>query len=186
MKQIDLLLKTSAEIDSGKRFTREECSEIVHTFLNNMNESRVVSGKNRDVFPKFFIPNSEGKKKMKHIIGASPNSVALAENSYELEIMRILGILGRPSGFIDDMLKMTRDRIKNTCFGNFCYKGECFETSVVVLRFYNTVYPCENEIRREFVKGILEHFDDRRRPRNFQKYCRKVFSELPCEVRRTN
>lgn len=184
MKQIDLLLKTSAEINNGKRFTKQEKSEIVHSFLNNMNEYRVMSTDSPEYFPKFFIPNPEGKKKIKRIIGATPHSLSLATNSYELEIMRVLAALGRSSNFIEDMLKTTSDRIKKTCFGQFCYKGECFETSVTALRFYDSVYPYEKELRKTFVNGILEHYDDRKRARNFDKYCRKVLSELPCEVRR--
>lgn len=186
MKQIDLLLKTTWDIESGIRYTPLQASEIVHGFINNMNEERVVSSLHRELYPTFFIPNADAKKRIKEIIGITPRTLILSTNAYELEIMRILARLGRQSGFVNEMLCTTRDRLKKSCFGNFCYKGECFETSAVALRFYSTAFPDEKELIFKLICGLNEHFDDRKRTRKFQQYYRKVLSETPVEIAKTN
>ena len=78
-------------------------------------------------------------------------------NNYcELELLRIaflLDVLEENKKWIYDS---TKQRIQSNCFGRFCSKGECFETSIAVLRFVATVFPNETEWIAMYLKNITE------------------------------
>lgn len=46
---------------------------------------------------------------------------------------------------VRDMVNATLQRLKGTCFGNSCTKGECFATGISVLRFLAEVCPEDRE-----------------------------------------
>lgn len=46
---------------------------------------------------------------------------------------------------VQEMITNTLQRVKNTCYGNNCPKGECVAAGKEVLRFLQTVCPEEKD-----------------------------------------
>ena len=77
------------------------------------------------------------------------------------------------------MVGATLERLRTTCFGAFCEVGECFETSVISLRFVGTVTPHETEWVRTLVEGYKNHLNDKKRHSGIVFYYFLCLSELP-------
>jgi len=88
--------------------------------------------------------------------GYKPKTMLFYNNYCELELLRIaylLNVLDEEKKWIYDS---TKQRIQSNCFGRFCPTGECFETSIAVLRFVATVFPNETEWIEMYMKNITE------------------------------
>jgi len=98
------------------------------------------------MYPYYLLPTDEESclehsKKLRLITGELPKTYLLSHNAYELELLRILALWHSDNADIKEILKVTGQRLENTCFGHFCSKGECFGSSLVALRFWNTYAP---------------------------------------------
>jgi hypothetical protein len=80
------------------------------------------------------------------------------------------------------MLERTKKRLLTTCFGKFCETGECFEASLVTLRFIATTFPEEDIWMKQLLKGMKEHMNDRKRHSGVQFYYWLTLSELPLAI----
>ena len=99
--------------------------------------------------------NNNGKKLIT-INGVMPKTQIFSANHYELEILRLLALWRVGDDVVDNMLQKTRERLANTCFGKFCAAGECFEASIITLRFLSAAFPHEEKWMQKLVEGIRD------------------------------
>lgn len=112
--------------------------------------------------------------------GFRPTTKILYQNYSELELLRILSLIKPGATQFALLYETTKERIRTTCFGNFCGTGECFEISVIALRFIATVFPEEklwiDRYVSQIARTILEE-DRRISKRTLLMFC-QVLSEL--------
>lgn len=89
----------------------------------------------------------------KTALGYRPKTKTLYSNYIELELLRILHKLDPTVS--RGLYVLVKKRIQTTCFGRFCETGECFEISVMVLRFLAEVFPGETTWINMYIKKIL-------------------------------
>jgi len=170
MNPYELLCKTNWELIKGRSFSDEEKSEIVSRLLSTASSKGEVERFHRGVrapddgrimYPLYFIPPYNGGKKLITINGVMPKTHIFSANHYELEILRLLAFWRSDGETISNMLMRTKERLATTCFGKFCAKGECFETSIVALRFLATAFPNEVEWVSMLVENIRDEIDNK-------------------------
>ncbi len=110
------------------------------------------------MYPVFFIPPN-GKKKHRLVQGFLPKTNILAANYYELESLRIMTKFAPNNPQVKQMIEDTAQRLKNTCFGNFCMQGECLATGISVLRFLVAARPNDKEWISKLLTPLGELFD---------------------------
>ena len=156
--------------------TRDECERFWHgvRFPGN----RDAAG--RRMYPEFFIPPYHDGKKYKSILGQTPATHIFSANLYELEIIRLLALFAHSDPTVDAIITSTLARLKTTCFG---YEddgiGECFDTSLVVLRFLAAAAPDETDWMQSRMDNYHRHFSEKRRPWQTEWYFRLCLCELP-------
>lgn len=112
--------------------------------------------------------------------GYKVKTQSLYGNYAELELLRILYTLKPEAPMLGEMLMATKERLAETCFGQFCGKGECFEVSIITLRFMATVFPEESLWVDSLINGIATTIRDRKRKiskRSILMFC-QVISEM--------
>ena len=146
-------------------------------YPNNIDKS------GRRMYPIFFIPPYNHGKKLKTILNQTPKTQILSANMYELEILRLLYALEPQNEEINNMVAATLDRLKTTCFG---YQddgmGECFDASLVVLRFLTTTAAQEVAWIKSRIDNYNRHASDKKRPWFSLWYYWLCLSELPFEI----
>lgn len=103
------------------------------------------------------------------LLGMKAKTKLFESNFYALETVRILVLNGRKErmqAIIEPMLEHLRQK----CYGSFCPTGECFETSVCVLRFLRAVCPWETEWIKQLEAGIRVHRGDKTRTKAVERY----------------
>lgn len=108
-------------------------------------------------------------KKGYPLLGMRAKTKLFESNFYLLEAVRILALNGRMNRMqiiIDKII----EGLHSKCFGRFCAAGECYETSVCVLRFLRAVSPAETEWISKMEEGIIQHRNDRVRTKAVQMY----------------
>jgi hypothetical protein len=157
-----LLFRTSEKIIRGDEFSPEEKKNITDRFLNNISSNNIIERFNKSVkspddgrvmYPLFFIPPYSPYKRIT-VTGAMPKTHIFSTNAYELEILRILFMWRPDDGKVKDMLVKTKERLKTTCFGQFCGTGECYEASIAALRFLALVFPEEQQWINKLFDGV--------------------------------
>lgn len=102
---------------------------------------------------------------------------------YELEILRLLYLLAPTNTDISKMVQETLARLKTTCFGNEDDgTGECFDTSLVVLRFLGTVAPNEITWIQNRIENYNQHVSEKKRPWYAMWYYWLCLSEMPIRI----
>lgn len=162
-----ILCKTNHQLIKGKVFSDDEKKYITDILLNNVSSKTAIERFNKGVkapqdgrimYPLFYIPPYNPKKFIT-ITGVMPNTHIFSTNHYELEILRILALWRLNDERVHNMLIKTKERLKTTCFGNFCNAGECFEASITTLRFLTAAFPNEDEWINVLTKKISEKID---------------------------
>lgn len=111
-----------------------------------------VNSLNSDMYPDFYIPPYKDKKKLRLIQGYLPKTNILYANHFELEILRLLALFARTNYDVNKMVNQCILRLRRTCFGNSCVKGECLATGISVLRFLDsTKTECDDWIDKILV-----------------------------------
>lgn len=196
MTAYELMLKTNHYLIKGgtlnesqkQNIARQFLSDIssqntVNRFHNSVNSPKVENGDSRLMYPLFFIPPYNNGKKFKTILGQMPKTQILSANMYELEIIRLLNILSPENEIVSDMTLRTLARLKTTCFGNRDDGlGECFDASLVVLRFLAVVTPAEIEWINSRIVNYNNHVDEKKRPWFAKWYFWLCLSELPFPI----
>jgi hypothetical protein len=191
MTTYDLMIKTNDYLlgggclsDGQKRkivdqYMESICDpEKVSRFHRSVNAPSASNGDSRQMYPVYYIPPFNNGYKLKTVTNVIPKTHILAANSYELEIIRQLYLLADHDPKVDEMVKRTVQRLRNTCFGNFCAVGECFETSIIALRFIITVAPDEKEWIQKLIDDINDHMDEKKRHNGTKQYYEICLDEL--------
>ncbi|MGB4659417.1 MAG: hypothetical protein WBI07_09570 [Mobilitalea sp.] len=193
MEAMDIISKTHEALMKGEVLSAERkkiiCRELLALAKNKMEKTHLYhedmtkeSATTFRMYARFYLPNLPKGVKYHTITGVIPDTNIFASNSYELEILRLLAFVNRKNAEVVKMLEATKQRLSTTCFGNFCDKGECFETSIVVLRFLATAFPEEKIWIQQLLDGIQSHFKDKRRRAGTYLYYWLILSELPLEL----
>ena len=186
MTNYERVIRTNELIIKGNKISENQMQDITDQFLSSDEyrdnaDLQLNNPKVDNQYPIFFIP-SGNVNQYKTITMVTPHTQILSYNAYELEILRILALFDRNNNRISNMLEVTKIRLQNTCYGNFCDKGECFDTSLVVLRFFGTVYQHDTEHIKQLMEGIKSHLFDKKRHSGIWFYYLLCLSELPLEL----
>ena len=166
----ELICHTNWELIKGRCFCDAEKDDIVGRLLaavsrqsevERFHKSRRMSDDGRLMYPWFYIPPHNNGKKLITINGVMPKTQIFSANHYELEILRLLALWRVGDDVVDNMLQKTRERLANTCFGKFCAAGECFEASIITLRFLSAAFPHEEKWMQKLVEGIRDEIGNK-------------------------
>ena len=178
-----LAVETDARLIKGEVISRQERENIVLVLLESARpfSSSGGSSQKRELAPVFYAPE-EGIK-IKSLLGQTPKTKILAGNMVELEILRLLCLLAPESSQVVLMRAETLRRLKNTCFG---YEddgvGECFDASLVALRFLCAAAPGDLDWIQSRVDNYNRHAEEKKRPWFPKWYFWLCLSEMPMEI----
>lgn len=151
----------------GETLSEAERQEAVRTLLDGAAcgedviryKKRMRVNPDKDnIYPHHYIPPCHGNRKLRLIQGYLPKTHILYANHYELEILRLLSRLVPEDEKVGDMIKDTLQRLRDTCFGNFCPEGECTAAGISVLRFLAAVCPEDREWIDRLVAALGDRF----------------------------
>jgi len=196
MTTYELIIKTNHYLIKGGTLTDNQKQNIVGRFMSNVSNKEAaecfykgvkfpdnIDSEGRRMYPIFFIPPYNDGKKYQTVMTVTPKTHILSANSYELEIIRLLYILAPENPTVRDIVSQTLERLKTTCFGNQDDGlGECFDTSLIVLRFLAATAPSETKWMKERINNFHKHFDKKHRHWGVKWYFWLCFSELPFEL----
>lgn len=192
----DLIIKTNHYLIKGNEITESQSRNIVSQFMSARSTSEQakrfyngvkfpnnIDADGRQMYPIFFLPPYNEGKKYRTVLNQTPKTHILSSNMYELEILRLLYFLAPNDLEVKSMVQKTLLRLKTTCYG--CMDdgvGECFDTSLVVLRFLATVAPYEKEWIQSRIDNYNRHYGDKKRPSYCVWYYWLCLSELPFDI----
>lgn len=202
MNAYDLMIKTNHYLIKGGTLSAPQKDKIVRGLLTARSGEREKQGFYKGVkyqnntdgegniigtYPAYFIPPFNGGKKPQTVIPMSPKTHILSSNSYELEILRLLSLFAPENPAVKEMVAGTVKRLRTACFARDCVVGECFHSSLIVLRFLASVLPRETEWLTALTGKIGSNIEDKLKGKNrihgnTQWYYWLCLSELPDEV----
>ncbi|MDD4495418.1 MAG: hypothetical protein PHV32_13935 [Eubacteriales bacterium] len=196
MTSHELMGKTNHYLIKGGSLTDTQKANIVNQLLAAQSTSEQAArfyhgvkfpgnfdGDGRRMYPQFYIPPYNDGKKLKTIYNQIPKTHIFSANMYELEILRLLCLLAPENAEVSDMVAQTLERLKTTCFGNADDGvGECFDTSLVVLRFLAVTAPEDDAWIRSRIDNYNTHAGDKKRVWCALWYFWLCLSELPLEI----
>ena len=194
------MTKTNHHLIRGGELTATHKTNIVRQLLAARSDERTkrsfyagvkypgntnANGEGR-MYPEFFIPPYNGGKKLQTVIPMSPATHILSANAYELEIIRLIFLLAPHDAVAGDMAEKMRQRLKTVCFANHCCQGECFHTTLPVLRFLAATSPDETAWMRGLVAKFGTHIEGKIKNKKCNGgallYYWLCLSELPFEI----
>jgi hypothetical protein len=188
----ELMFKVNYALLKGEEIKHEDREYIVKRFLDGIDNEETIkrfhrgvhasASENRNMYPTFYIPPYDQGRKYVTISTVTPHTHILSANAYELEILRLLAIFAGNNEDVKQMLEKTKRRLQTTCYGNFCETGECFETSIIVLRFIGTVFSEEIQWMQKMIDGINRHLFEKKRHSGVNFYYWLALSELPINI----
>lgn len=195
MTAYEMMIKTNHYLIKSGELTDKQQSYIVQNLLSAKSDKNKINSFKKGVkapeynndkrimYPLFYIPPYNDGKKLKTILNQTPKTQILSANMYELEILRLLYILAPQNEEIIDMVSETLKRLKTTCFG-YCDDGlgECFDASIVVLRFISTVSPDDKIWIKSRIDNYNNHVNEKKRPSFSRWYYWLCLSEMPLEI----
>lgn len=161
MEMYKTLMEINRKEMAGEEITDTEKEQAVNLFLNGVcGREEILKYKRRmrvnaetdTTYPNYYIPPYADGKKLRLVQGYLPKTYILYANHYELEIIRLLYMFAPENDTVKEMVQNTLQRLKNTCFGNSCTKGECLATGISVLRFLAKTKPYDVE----WIDRVLE------------------------------
>ena len=183
----ELMIKTNHHLIRGGELTNSQKTSIARQLLNakiDMGlDPLLYDGAINAHKPTFFVPPYNNGKKLKTVIPMGAQTAQVSDNSYELEIIRLLHKFTLPNDEITNMVKVTENRLKQLCFGyKDCFYAECFHAAIVVLRFVSSVMPADTHWINKQITGYNKHFNDRRWHSGVHKYYWLCLSDMPIEI----
>lgn len=197
MNTHELMIKTNHYLIKGGELTEPQKANIVRQFLEARSDERTKQsfykgvkytdnidseGNVTGTYPCYYIPPYNGNKKYQTVIPMAPKTHILSANSYELEIIRLLYMFAPEDSIVKDMVRGTLKRLKKACFANECFIGECFHSSLPVLRFLAAVKTDDTMWAKNLTAKIGTHIDDTKRHIGVTWYYWLCLSELPLET----
>ena len=194
----ELMIKTNHYLIKGGMLTDSQKVNIVRQLLAARSDDRIKKSfyknmnyqNNTDkdgnivgTYPAFYIPPYNDNKKLQTVIPMSPKTHILASNAYELDIIRLLYLFApKHPGIIDIVIK-TFKRLENSCPGGDCCQGECFHSSLPVLRFFAVAALHDTAWIKRLISKINNHIDDKQKCNGGTiGYYWLCLSELPLEI----
>jgi len=172
-------------------FAQKCTSEAARRFYTGVKYPGNTDENGRQMYPLFFIPPYNGGEKHKTVFNQTPKTHIFSANMYELEILRLLWILTFENtdsplrNEVCDMVDSTLARLETTCFGYMDdVMGECFDTSLVVLRFLAAAAQGATKWIQSRIDNYNIHAGDKKRPWFSKWYFWLCLSELPLEMAR--
>lgn len=167
---------------TGCRLTNNTIDELYEAILQHIDvdADAEVNPTKRNMRTLFVKADNEIPEGFMTFTGYRPTTKILYSNYCELELLRILHMIKPEAPRFSNLYETTKERIKTTCFGNFCPTGECFEISVIALRFITTLFPEEKLWIDMFVANIARTILEEERKvskRTILMFC-QVLSEL--------
>lgn len=192
----ELMIKTNHQLIKDEKLTDKQKGDIVSQLLsarstpeqakkfyigvkfpNNIDDS------GRRMYPIYYVPPYNSGKKLKTIFNQTPKTQILSANMYELEVLRLLYLFAPDNDNVQQMVNDTLKRLKTTCYG---YQddglGECFDTSLIVLRFISTIVPYEKEWINSRIDNYNNHVHDKKRSWYSKWFFWLCLSEMPFEI----
>ncbi len=169
---------------TGCKLSKRASNELYEAILShlNMNADQTVDPSKKNMSPRFVNVESEVPQDFMTFTGYRPHTKNLYGNYCELELLRILYLLRPDNIGFAGLYETTRQRIKGACFGAFCSKGECFEISIMALRFISTVFSEEKQWIDMYVHHIGKTiFDEEKK---ISKRSELMFCQVLSELRR--
>lgn len=196
MTAYELMIKTNHYLIKGGKLTDKQKANIVgqllsaHSSLEQARRFYVgvkypnnIDDGGRRMYPIFYIPPFNNGKKYKTILNQTPKTHILSANMYELEILRLLYLFAPENEDIRTMISETLKRLKSTCFGyGDDGLGECFDSSLVVLRFISTVTPKDISWISSRIQNYNNHVGEKKRPWFAEWYFWLCLSEMLYEL----
>lgn len=188
MNAYDIMIKINHHLIKGGVLSESQKSSIVKALLSECTSNPTslklsMNSNGRCMYPIFYTPPYNNHIKLKTVLNQTPKTRILSANMYELEILRLLYILIPDNKQIQHMINETLERLKTTCFG---YRddgmGECFDTSLIVLRFLNTVASNETQWIQSRIDNYNNHVKDKKRTWYCNWYFWLCLSEIPFET----
>ena len=187
MTAYELMIKTNHYIIKGSELTDSQKANIVSQLLAARTGERDVQNfyvkmkADGSTYPGYYLPPYNDNKKYQTAIPMSPKTHILSMNAYEMDILRLLHLFASENPIVKDMVGGTFKRLKNSCPGGECSQGECFHSSLPVLRFFAVAAPGDkkwmNRLAMKINKGI-----DAKYKNNAVLYYWLCLSELPYDV----
>jgi hypothetical protein len=178
------MINTDRYLIKGGVLTEPQKANTVRQLLAARSDERPkqnsYDNSKRRMYPEFFIPPYNDGKKLKTLYNQTPKTQILSANNYELGILRLLILLEPNNPEIMHMQAKTLERLKTTCFGNADDGlGECFDASLVVLRFLATAAPEDLAWIGSRMDNFNRHAAEKKRPWYSQWYYWLCLSEIP-------
>ena len=154
MEKYKILMEINRKAVFAEEISDVEKEETVSVLLNGIcckedilkyKRRMRVNTETDNIYPDYYIPPYNGNKKLRLIQGYLPKTNILYANHYELEIIRLLFMFTPENEKVNELVEKTLQRLKNTCFGNSCTKGECIAAGISVLRFLAVTQPNDLE-----------------------------------------
>lgn len=154
MEKYKILMEINRKAVFEEEISDSDKEEAISVLLNGISNKEAVrqykkcmrvNPETDNIYPGYYIPPYNGNKKLRLIQGYLPKTNILYANHYELEIIRLLSLFAPENRKVSELAVNTLLRLKNTCFGNSCTKGECFATGISVLRFLTATRSDESE-----------------------------------------
>lgn len=196
MTAYELMIKTNHYLIKRGKLTERQKADISDRLLSARSTpeqaARFYKGvrypgntdeSGRRLYPAFYIPPYNNGNKFKTILNQTPKTHLFSANMFELEILRILHLFSPNDNDVKAMINETLKRLKTTCFG---YRddglGECFDTSLVVLRFLSAAAPNETDWIKNRIGSYNRHAGEKKRPWFTEWYFWLCLSEMPFEL----
>lgn len=177
-----LTVETDYRLIKGESISSGEKAAIAAELLSAAAPTEAVTPAGRQaLYPLFYIPPQQVK--LRSLMGQTPKTKIFSGNMYELEILRLLCLLAPSNPQVMLMRDATLRRLKTTCFGwEDDGVGECFDTSLIVLRFLCAASPEDTEWIRSRIENYNRHANEKKRPWFPLWYFWLCLSEMPMEL----
>jgi hypothetical protein len=110
----------------GGILTEDDQDLLVDHILNHQNRYKGF------LFYPTILEREDG---IRLISGETPRTRLLANNSVELETLRLLALLGQERASVLEVFSEADLRLKEQCFAGVCLTGECPAASIAYLRY---------------------------------------------------
>lgn len=142
MTAYELMIKTNHHIIKDGELTDAQKANIVRQLLAARTDERDIKKfyekmkAGGETYPGYYLPPYNDNKKYQTVIPMSPKTHILSMNAYEMDILRLLHLFAPENPIVKDMVKGTLKRLEKSCPGGDCCQGECFHSSLPVIRFF--------------------------------------------------
>jgi len=187
MTAYELMIKTNHHLIKDGELTDAQKANIVRQLLAARTDEREVQRfyqkmkADGSTYPGYYLPPYNDNKKYQTVIPMSPKTHILSMNAYEMDILRLLCLFAPEHPDVKNMVEGTFIRLRNSCPGGECSQGECFHSSLPVLRFFAVAAPHYKEWMRKLTAKINNGIDAKYKT-NAVHYYWLCLSELPYDI----